>query len=223
MEVMMKRKTIVFSGTAVLLMFVVGGTALFGDTQGWINNSLSFKINERWRIEFVHEIRCQELTFSDSYLKNIKGGIYYNLSKHFHAGVSYRRQEEQKTRFLLHENRVTLETGWNTRLSKVTAFDLRLLTEIRTYKVDLAVDNLTFRLRARVKTKLTIGQLKVRPFIALEPFANTIIDKVYRYRFYAGFVIPMGKNAGFVINYIQQGTKNKETLYILNSGVELKF
>jgi len=219
----MKRKTTVFAGTAILVIFVAGSTGLSGDAQGWLNNSLSFRINERLSIKFVHEIRCQELTFSDSYLQNIQGGIYYSLTKHFYAGVSYRRQEEHKARFLLHENRFTLETGWKAQLSKITVFDLRLLTEIRTYEDGLAVDNLTFRLRARVKTSLAIGQLKVQPFIALEPFADTITDKVYRCRFYAGFVFPMGKNAGFVINFIQQGTENKETLYILNSGIELKF
>ena len=216
------RRHIVFVSLTVLFMLLVSG-ALFSDTQGWISNSLSFKINDSFSLKFTNESRFNEATYSDLYLRNWEGGIAYNLSKKLYVAALYKREDSRKTGYYLHENRFTLESGWKTKLAKKLDFDLRFKMEIRDYQYDKAKDHLNFRLRFRVKSELTIGQLTVNPFIAIEPFADTIDDTVNRYRFYAGFVFPLSKNVGIVINYLQQGTKDKETLYIANSGIELKF
>ena len=218
----MKKKIYTAIGLAVLLVLLAGGT-LFAEEQGWINNSLSFKIDKKFTLKFTNESRYNELTYSDIFMRNWQGGIVYKFSKKFYFAVLYKREDTQKTAFLLHENRLTLETGWKTKLSKKLDFDIRFRTEIRGFEEDLSENHLRFRLRARVKTKMKIGQLKLNPFIAIEPFGDTIKDEIFRYRFYAGFVFPMGKHAGFVLNYIQQGTKDKDTIYIINTGVELKF
>lgn len=205
------------------MVVYLAGTKLVADSQGWLNNSLTFKINPKFSLRFSNETRCNELTYTDPYLKNWQGGIVYNPSKNLYVSFLYKRENTKKTSFLLHENRFTLEGGWKINLSKKAVFDIRLRTEIRRYEDDLAENHLRFRLRARLKCKWKIGQLKLDPFIAVEPFADTIVDEIFRYRFYAGFVFPMGKHAGFVINYIRQGTRDKESINILNTGVELKF
>ncbi len=205
------------------MVVYLAGTTLVADSQGWLNNSLTFKINPKFSLRLSNETRCNELTYTDPYLKNWQGGIVYNPGKNLYVSFLYKREDTKKTSYILHENRFNLESGWKLNLSKKVAFDIRFRIEIRRYEDDLAKDHLRFRLRVRVKTKMKIGQLELEPFIAMEPFADTIVDEIFRYRFYAGFVFPMGKHAGFVINYIRQGTKNKESINILNTGVELKF
>ena len=207
---------------AVLLVLLTGVT-MFAAEQGWINNSLSFKINNKFTLKFTNESRYEELTYSNNFMKNWQGGIVYNISKKLYFAALYKREDTQKTGYILHENRITLETGWKTKLSKKLDFDVRFRAEIRGFEEDLSENHIRFRLRLRIKTKTKIGKMKINPFIAMEPFGDTKDDEINRYRFYAGFVFPMGKHAGFVINYIQQGTKDKDTIHILNTGVELKF
>ena len=218
----MKKVTYITMGLVVMLL-LGASSMVYADAQGWINNSLSFKINEKFSLKFTNEGRYHQLTYTDSFLKNWQGGIVYNFSKKFYFAALYKREDTKKAQFLLHENRLTLETGWKTKLGKKVDFDVRFRTEIRGFEDELDDNHLRFRLRARMKTKMSIGKLQLKPFIAIEPFGDTKNDEVNRYRFYAGFVFPMGKHAALVINYIQQGTKDKESIYILNTGVELKF
>ncbi len=218
----MNKKIYTSIGLAMMLVLMAGST-LFAEEQGWINNSLSFKINKKFTLKFTNESRYNELTYTNNFMRNWQGGIIYNFSKKFYFAVLYKREDTQKSQFLLHENRFTLETGWKTKLSKKLDFDIRFRVEIRGFEEGLSDNHLRFRLRARVKTKMKIAQLKLNPFIAVEPFGDTIVDEIFRYRFYAGFVFPMGKHAGFVLNYIRQGSKDKDTIHILNTGVELKF
>lgn len=209
-------------GLVVIMVLMAAGT-LVAEEQGWINNSLSFKINNKFTLKFTNESRYNELTYSDFFMRNWQGGIVYKFSQKMYFAVLYKREDTQKTGFILHENRLTLETGWKTKLGKKLDFDIRFRTEIRGFEEGLSDNHLRFRLRARVKTRMRIGQLKLNPFIAMEPFGDTKADEINRYRLYAGFVFPMGKHAAFVLNYIQQGTKDKDTIHILNTGVELKF
>ena len=218
----MKRRICISVCLAVMVVYLTV-TTLVADSQAWINNCLTFKINPNFSLRLSNETRCNELTYMGTYLKNWQGGIVYNPSKNLYVSFLYKREDSKKTSYILHENRFSLESGWKVNLSKKAAFDIRFRTEIRGYEDDLAKDHLRFRLCLRIKTKMKIGQLKLDPFIAIEPFADTMVDEIFRYRFYAGFVFPMGKHAGFVINYIRQGTKDKESINILNTGVELKF
>lgn len=217
-------KTKKIQSILIIISFLcVSWTVLLGESQGWINNSISFKINKKVSLKFTNEARYNELTYSDPFMKNWQGGLVFKLSPKIYIAGLYKREDTQKSSFLLHENRLTLEAGWKTKLGKKLDFDVRFRTEIRRFEDDLDDNHLRFRLRARFKSKFSIGQLVLKPFIAIEPFGDTKNDEINRYRFYAGFVFPMGKHAGLVINYIQQGTKNKDSIYIINTGVELKF
>jgi hypothetical protein len=219
----MKTHVRIFAVPAVIVLVLAGSALLADDGQGWLNNSLTFKIDSRFSLKFANERRCNEVTYTDPYLLNWQGGIVYNLSKKLYVSFMYKREDTKKTTYVQHENRYNLETGWKTSLSKKTVFDIRFRIEIREYEEGKAEDHLRVRLRLRIKSKMKVGQLEVEPFIALEPFADTRTDDLNQYRFYAGFIFPMGKNVGFVVNYIRQGTKNKESLNILNTGFEFKF
>ncbi len=196
---------------------------LQADDQGWINHSATFKTYSNLNLKFTKETRCHHITYTDAFLNNWQGGIVYNLTKKIYLAALYKRENTVKSTYTLAENRFTLETGWKTRLTDHLDFDWRLKTEVRRYEKGLAENHLRFRLRVRLRSSLQIGALQLKPFIATEPFADTLSDKIFRNRFYLGTLFPLSKNVELVINYIRQDTKNKETIHILNSGFNLKY
>lgn len=202
---------------------LAAGPFLLADGQSWLNNSATFKIDSHWSLKLTNEARHNEVAFMDAYLKNWQGGLVYNLPKSFYVAALYKRETSQKPAYVLSENRFTLESGWGTKLSGDWSLDFRFRTEFRQYEDDLADDCFRFRLRARLRAKLKIGALILKPFIASEPFADTLEDRINRHRFYLGTLFPMGEHAELMVNYIRQDTKGKEVVHILNSGINLKF
>jgi len=215
----MKFFLIPFTFIAITLLPV----RLSADDQAWLNNSLSFTISKNLNLKFANEARYNEITYMDPYLKNIRTGLAYKLQKSIYISLLYRRENTKKANYTLSENRYTLETGWEAKLGNNLNIDTRFRTEIRCYEKDLAKNHLRFRFRIRVKTTLKIGSFQLKPFIATEPFGDTIEDRINRNRFYLGTVFLLDEKVQFVINYIRQDTRNKETLHILNSGFNLNF
>ena len=196
---------------------------LHADEQGWLNHSATFNISAEFSLKLYQETRCQEITFMDPYLKNWQGGLVYHLPKNFYVAALYKHENVEKTIFTLTENRFTLESGWKTNLKKDLDFDYRFRTEIRRYNHGLAENHLRFRFRVRLKTIVSLGSLTIIPFIATEPFADTVTNKINRNRFYLGAIFPLSEKAELIINYIRQDTKGAEAIHILNSGLDLKF
>jgi len=211
--------------TAFLLIFffILLGSFSFPDDQGWINNSLTIKIDPKFSLKMTNETRCYDLTYKDPFLKNFQAGLVYSLPKNFYVAFLYKRESTDKQVYQLKENRLTFEGGWKFDLDKKTSFDARFRTEIRSFEKSLSENHLRFRFRLRLRTKVDIGQLHLKPFIATEPFADTIVDDIFRNRFYLGTVFVLTKNVDLVVNYIRQDTKGKDTNHILNTGFELKF
>lgn len=206
-----------------LSVFLSWNVLLSADEQGWNNNSAGFTLARNLSLKLSNEVRNRELTFMNPYLKNWQGGIGVKLPANFTAAIYYKRENSEKNDFLLAENRYTLEAGWKTELFPDWELDLRFRTEIRHYDQDLAADHLRFRFRVRLKTRLTIGSLKWTPFIASEPFSDTLDDTVNRHRFYLGTNVILSRNVELVAGYIRQDTKGKEVVHIFNTGIELKF
>jgi hypothetical protein len=208
----------------LITLLVLLSSALFADDgQAWLNNSVTFKIDSHLSLKLTQEARYNEVMYMDSYLHNWQGGFVYKLPKNFYAAFLYKREHTEKSDFTLAENRFTLESGWKTKVDKDLDFDCRFRTEIRRYDENLSENHLRFRLRVRLKGKINIGSLQLKPFIATEPFADTINDSIFRNRFYLGTTFPVSKKVEFVVNYIRQDTKDKDTIHILNSGIDLKF
>lgn len=200
-----------------------GALCIWADGQGWINNSLAFKINQKISLMFIQETRCNEITCLDPYLINIRAMFSYKLPENIHVAVYYRRQETEKMSIVNHENRYIIESGWKKKLFKDTAFDVRLQGEIRRYVETPDSNCFRLRMRFRLKTKVSIGGLVINPFFATEPFWVVEKDGIERNRFYIGAEFPMSKNANFVLNYIREDRKNTETIHVLNSGFKLNF
>jgi len=206
-------------GIAFLLLSV----SLSADDQGWINNSLTLKVNSKISLKFTNEIRHQEIAFADAFLHNWQGGVVWKASARTYAGVFYKRETTASLDDNINENRLTLEGGWQLPLTKKSRFDVRFRTEIREFRAGRKEDHLRFRLRLRFTTQINLGSLKLKPFVATEPFADTLADKINRNRFYLGVGVPLTAHLQWVVNYIRQDTSGKDPLHILNTGVDLKF
>lgn len=204
-----------------LLILFSGSLSLRADEQGWINNSLAFKINQKFSLAFIQETRCNEIAYLDPYLINLRAMLSYKLPENFQVAIYYRRQEAEKKDMVIHENRYIIESGWKTTVIEETAFNIRLQGEIRRYVETPDSNCFRLRIRFQLKTKITIGNLNINPFIATEPFWVVNRGGYERNRFYLGAEFPLNKNVIFVLNYIREDRKNIESIHVLNSGFKI--
>jgi hypothetical protein len=86
-------------GLVVIMVLMAAGT-LVAEEPGWIDNSLSFKINNKFTLKFTSESRYNELTYSDFFMRNWQGGIVYKFSQKMYFAVLYKREDTQKTGFM---------------------------------------------------------------------------------------------------------------------------
>jgi hypothetical protein len=207
----------------LLFWLVLSRMPANAENQSWLNNSLRISLKPKLILIFTNEFRNQEFTFMNHYLANVQGGLEYGLSENAYIAFLYKRENTKKTDYLLNENRYTLETGWKTKLGPQAHFDLRFRTEGRTYGHGRADNHFRLRLKLRLTTQVKLGNFTIKPFIATEPFGDTLTNTIHRNRFYLGASFPLGQHSTFVLNYLRQDTKNKEPIHILNAGFQLKF
>jgi len=196
----------------------------FGDTsQAWLKNSATFTLSSKWSLKLSQETRNLDIAYSNPYLKNVAGGFVFHLPKNFYLAAVYKREHVEIQEIVYNENRFILEAGWKTKVAEKLDFDIRLRTEIREFEEELPEDHIRFRLRLRLKSELSIGKLKLKPFIATETFGKTKIYTVQKNRLYIGTMIPLGEHVEFGISYIWMASRDAESVHILHSGFELKF
>ncbi len=216
-------KSIILSLLLFSMFLGMGVTCLHADGQAWVSNSLDLKISPTFTVGFQQEQRFNEVTIMDPYLSNIEARIAVKTGKRTQFALAFRREGQTKADSVLRENRLFLDFSWAVLKNKKTTVDLRLRSESRNFEANDGDDHWRFRLRLRLVTKMTVGGIRFDPFLAIEPFGDTKADAINRYRFYAGVTVPLGKNAGFVLSYIRQGTRDKESLDILGTGFKLSF
>jgi hypothetical protein len=205
----------------ILLIFWRNG---FCDTsQAWFKNTATFTLSSKWSLKLSHETRNLDIAYSNPYLKNVAGGFVFHLPKNFYFSTVYKREHVEIQDIVYNENRFQLEAGWKTKVAEKLDFDIYFRTEIREFEEELQEDHLRFRLRLRFKTLLSIGKLKLKPFIANETFGKTKINTVQKNRFYVGTMIPLSEHVEFGLSYIWLATRGAESIHIFHSGFELKF
>jgi len=209
-----------------LLWLLNNSQPVFADqSQAWLNNSATFSIDSRWSFKITNEIRCLDVSYADAYLHNWAGGILYKLPKNFTLAVFYKREhvDLEDLEFLSNENRCVLQAGWKIGVAKDLDFDARLRTEIREFEQQSVDDHLRFRFRFRIRYKTHIGNFRITPFISSETFGKTKVYTVQKNRFHVGTYLPIGKSVEFKISYLWLYTTGKQSIHILDSGVEFKF
>ena len=96
--------------TCFTLILLLLGITLYSsaETQGWNNNSLSLGLSSKWSLKLTNELRANEFTLMDIFLKNFQGGLVYKFSGKWYASILYKRENVEKPDFTLGEN------GWGT-------------------------------------------------------------------------------------------------------------
>ena len=206
-----------------LAFFAIWKNGFCDTSQAWLTNAATFSLSSKMDLKISHHGRFLDITYSDPYLKNFQGGIVLKLPKNIYLSTLYRRDHVKIQDVVYNENRLTLETGWKTKVAEKLDFDVRFRTEIREFKEEIKEDHLRFRLRLRLKSELNIGQLHLKPFVAVETFGKSKIYTVQASRFYIGTFFPLSDHVEFGISYIWLATRGAESIHILHSGFELKF
>jgi hypothetical protein len=196
---------------------------LLAEGQGWLNNSLNLTIDNDFYLILKSQIRTHEVTFQDPFLYFLETGLGYRLPKNFFFSVNYRRQTSKSAFHYVYENRYSLDAGWKAQINKTFGFDWRFRSEIRIFEQDEEVNHLRLRLYTRLTANAKIGDLKLKPFIAEEPFWDTKADAFSQNRLYLGSTFPLTEKIEFVISYMRQDQKGKDTNHILYAGFNLKF
>ncbi len=208
----------------VFMLIFCGGPRLYCDSdQAWLVNSATFKVSSAMSLKLTQESRHLDITYFHPYLMGLHGGVIFNLAKNFHFAAIYKRAHVEYQEILYNEDRIILEGGWKTEVAENLDFDLRFRTEIRKFDAETPEDHVRFRLRLRLKTELSIGELELKPFIAVETFGKSKVYTVQRSRLYAGTNFPLGDHVEFILSYMWLASRHDESIHILFSGFELKF
>ena len=207
----------------LVVLLVSLNESLQAEGQGWFNNSLNVTINDDFYLMFRSQIRAHDVSFQDPFVYILESGLGYKLPKNFYLATFYRRQTSKTADHQINENRYALDAGWKTKLNKVFSFDWRFRTEIRRFEQNSDVNHFRFRPYLRLTAAFKLGELKLKPFIAEEPFWDTKIDDFSQNRFYLGTAILLSEKVEFVLSYLRQDLKKKEPNHVLYTGFNLRF
>jgi len=207
----------------VAIFILLLSIKVHAEGQGWFSNSLNMTINNEFSLILKSQIRTHDISFQDPFVYLLEGGAGYKLPKNFHIAAFYRRQGSESNHHQVHENRYTLEAGWKTKLKKTLSFDGRFRTERRSFEQNADVNHFRFRLHIRLTANIKLGELKLKPFVAEEPFWDTKVDGFSQNRFYLGTAILLSKKVEYVLSYLRQDLKNKEPNHIFYTGFNLRF
>jgi hypothetical protein len=207
----------------VVIFILLMSEKIQAEGQGWFSNSLNLTINNEFSLILKSQIRSHNISFQDPFVYFLEGGAGYKLSTNFYLATYYRRQTAESEDHLVNENRYILETGWKKKLNRSFSFDWRFRTERRSFEHNEDVNHFRFRLYIRFTTNIKLGTLKLKPFVAEEPFWDTKIDDFSQNRFYLGTVVPLSEKVEYVLSYLRQDLKNKKPNHILYTGFNLRF
>ncbi|MGB2905769.1 MAG: DUF2490 domain-containing protein [Candidatus Aminicenantaceae bacterium] len=215
-----------FSRFALLLLAVSSlllSRPAAANSQGWLNNSVTFSITPKWSLKFTQELRALDITYADPYLHNLAAGLVYHFPKNFYVTALYKREHvDLDEDIVFDEDRFTLEGGWKVAVAKGLNLDIRFKTEFRSFNVEDS-NHTRFRLRLRIKYDTHLGSLRLKPFVATESFGKTTVYTAQKNRFYIGSSFPLSQYAELVVNYIWLNARDLGDFHIINTGFDLKF
>ena len=211
-----------------ILTVTLTGTAageLSAAAQGWMANSLSFRVSKQIKVRLCHESRYTEgASFGDPFLDGLQGGVTYTLPAKFFIGAIYRRENLHTLTSDYNENRVALEGGWAPGLFGDVRLYSRLRVESRHFEQPLLEDHIRIRARFGLAYNATFGKIRVAPFVATELFGD---DRdhwdtyVNRNRFFLGMTFNLTDHLGLTANYVRQDTSGLPIVHAFNTGFSL--
>lgn len=210
---------------ALLLTFLFLSMFAYADDQNWTENSITVKRPNGISFRLASEIKYRSWDWNDGvFLKNWVFGVGKKLGNGFSISLNYKQELTRKSNGNdILERRPNLDVSWKKGLSDRSAFDFRLRTEVRKYDDGLKPDHYRFRFKFRLKGKYSVLGHPVEPYLAIEPFYDTISDSFNKYRFYTGMMVPIFRNTKLRLGYILEDARNGSPHHILSTGLALSF
>lgn len=193
--------------------------------QGWMVNGVSVSATDKMTVTLNQENRFSTFSYYDNrYLSNYQVSFSYELDSNFYAAAGFRRQDEEKSSYTSHENRIFVEGGWKTRLAGPLQFDARLMIESRNYEQSFIDDFFRYRIRERVTWKTSAGPVRLSPFIGLEQFFDNREQSeafLNRHRVYLGAKAALSGRVSFSSYYMLQNDTGRKAMSALVSGFQI--
>ncbi|MFC1809343.1 DUF2490 domain-containing protein, partial [Candidatus Omnitrophota bacterium] len=193
-----------------------------GDFQQWSTISVTYKVNDDWKVTGEQEVRWGD-DWDDFYYTHTDLGIVYGgVADWLDLGVNYREVYEEKSKNFVFENRphfnVTLKTdieGW--------ALSDRSRLEYR----DKETDNNGWRYRNKLtlKAPFKLTKFEIRPYVADEVFVDLDAGDLNRNRVYGGVGCKLMEHVGAELYYLWQASENSSGDWVDYHalGAKLKF
>jgi hypothetical protein len=194
-----------------------------GDFQYWNTESISWKVNRDWKIEFEQEFRFGDNAGNFYYEHSDLGLIYSGFAEWLDLGLNYRQISEKKSGEWKEENRPHINA-----ILKWEFQDLSFSNRSRlAYRNREDADNFW-----HYRNKLTIGfpwkltGFDIQPYMADEIFYDFDEDTLNRNRLYTGASLKLLKDLKAEIYYLWQTSKKNDDwsdVNILGTNVKLNF
>ena len=215
------------------ILFVVSTVVLFlssmclafddGDFQYWNTESISYKINEDWKIKVEEEFRFGD-SVTDFYYQHSGVWITYaGLAKWLDVGVSYRLVFAEKSDGWEYENRPFFV---GTLKHTTEGFSLSDRSMLEWRMPENSHTKWRYRNQFKVGYPLELDQFKFTPYIADEIFVDFDAGELSINRLYAGANFKIIKNLSLDIYYLWQISKTSKhwlSYNVLGTKVKLSF
>lgn len=193
-----------------------------GDFQYWNSESISWKINNDWKLNLTEEFRFGDDSGNFYYQHSDLGLTYSGLAEWLDTGFNYQQIFEEKESSWKYENRLCLNTAVKFNLG-----DCKLCNRSRfEYRNREAADNFwRYRNKLIIEFPLKSTRFEVQPYLADEIFVDFDKKQLNKNRLYAGFSMKLSKNLKGEIFYLRQSTKSSKwtDCNVLGTGLKLVF
>ncbi|MBN2482800.1 MAG: DUF2490 domain-containing protein [Candidatus Omnitrophica bacterium] len=217
-----------FYGIGVLLFFSVfflSDCAAFddGDFQYWNNESISWKVNENWKVTLEEELRFGDDGGNIYYQHSDLGVVYSGIASWLDVGVNYRYvREERNSRWKddsqPHLNATVKWSRFGFSLSDRSRFEYRERED--------AEDYWRYRNNFTVKLPWKFTRFEIRPFVADEIFYDFDAETLNKNRFFSGISFKITKQVSGDIFYLWETSEKNEKwndLHVLGTKIKLNF
>ena len=222
---MLVNKRIIILGILTAMLFLPKTCIAFddGDFQYWNTESISYKINDNWKINAEEEFRFGD-SVTDFYYQHTDVGLTYSgLADWIDVGVNYRLVFEEKSGDWEYENRPHFN---GTLKHKLKGFSLSDRNRLEWRMPESSYTKWRYRNKFTIGYPIDIEPFTFTPYIADELFIDFDKGELDRNRLYAGINYKILENLKLDIFYLWQTSKSNDSwkdYNVVGTKIKLSF
>ena len=205
----MWRIKLIFLGALILSVVFCSSSLAFdnGDFQIWNTDSVSFRLNENWKIKFEEEFKFGDDAGDFYYQHSDLGIVYSGFAEWFDLSFNYRQTFEKKSGEWKEENRPHLNAVVKWKVSDISVA-ARSRLEYRNREDE---DNFwRYRNKFTVKLPVEFAKFQIHPFVADEIFYDFDKGTLNKNRIYIGFSFKPRKGLAAEVYYLNESSEKGE-------------